>query len=52
MELKQDKVDKNLYRKSTIGETLNACLVDLRERQEINEDTKKQIECEFDIVCK
>ena len=50
MELKADKVDKNLYRKSTIGEALNSCLIDLKERQEINDDTKKQIELEFDNV--
>ena len=50
MESKADKVDKNLYRKSTIGEALNSCLIDLKERQEINEDIKGQIEREFDTV--
>ena len=51
MEAKADKIDKNLYRKSTLGEMLNTCLIDLKERQEINEDTKIQIEREFDNVC-
>ena len=50
MEAKADKIDKNLYRKSTLGEALNTCLIDLKERQEINEDTKIQIEREFDNV--